>query len=446
MRFLLSYFLTIILSTSLIADIIHVPSDYGTIQEGINASVDDDVVLIADGVYVGLGNKNLNCLGKRITIQSENGAEYCIIDCENNGRGFIFQNGETGVVDGLTICNGFISYLGGGGIYCEFSNPTIRNCVFQRNIVIGTLTGGGGIYNHYSSPVIEDCVFVGNSDGEGTIYGGGGIYNLDGEPVITNCVFEGNEVELRGGGIFNLYSRATVVNCVFKNNASLFGFGGGVANWESDATIINCLFVGNSAWGNGGGVLNYLSATVITNCTFNDNTANSGEGIYNWNRDNSGVRITNCIIWDEMINIEGMPSIVNYSNIQGGWTGIENIDANPLWVDYRLLPSSPCIDAGDNELITTLVDLDGNARLMDDKGMPDLGRGLPPIVDMGACEFQGQTHYGDVDSDDKVGLSDLATLLAHYGESDTVYSEGDLDRDGDVDLSDLTVLLSLYSG
>jgi len=50
--------------------------------------------------------------------------------------------------------------------------------------------------------------------------------------------------------------------------------------------------------------------------------------------------------------------------------------------------------------------------------MPDSGNGTPPIVDMGAYEFQGQTCFGDLD--------------------------GDLDRDGDVDLSDLAALLAVY--
>ena len=39
------------LLTSLSATTINIPSDYTTIQEGINASVDGDTVLIAQGIY-----------------------------------------------------------------------------------------------------------------------------------------------------------------------------------------------------------------------------------------------------------------------------------------------------------------------------------------------------------------------------------------------------------
>lgn len=47
---------------------------------------------------------------------------------------------------------------------------------------------------------------------------------------------------------------------------------------------------------------------------------------------------------------------------------------------------------------------------------------------------------GDLDCDYTVGLSDLATLLAAFGESDA----GDIDGDGQTTLADLAVLLSSY--
>ncbi len=52
------------------------------------------------------------------------------------------------------------------------------------------------------------------------------------------------------------------------------------------------------------------------------------------------------------INEENVLNLyVRYSNIDGGWPGIGNIDADPLFVDrenddYTLQPESPCIDAG----------------------------------------------------------------------------------------------------
>ena len=66
----------------------HVPSQYPTIQGGINAAVEGDTVLVADGIYTGWDNKELDFGGKDILLMSENGPANCIIDCEYQGRAF----------------------------------------------------------------------------------------------------------------------------------------------------------------------------------------------------------------------------------------------------------------------------------------------------------------------------------------------------------------------
>jgi len=91
------------------AEELRVPGDFPTIQAAIDASVDGDEVVIANGVYSGEGNKNLDFGGRAITVRSQNGPEACIIDCEEEGRGFWFHSGEsfTSVVQGISIINGF---------------------------------------------------------------------------------------------------------------------------------------------------------------------------------------------------------------------------------------------------------------------------------------------------------------------------------------------------
>ena len=82
------------------------------IQDGIDAAGwrEIDTVLVADGIYTGDGNRNLDFGGKTINVKSENDPENCIIDCENipSAVGFRFQSGEgeSAVVDGFTIQNG----------------------------------------------------------------------------------------------------------------------------------------------------------------------------------------------------------------------------------------------------------------------------------------------------------------------------------------------------
>jgi hypothetical protein len=64
--------------------------------------------------------------------------------------------------------------------------------------------------------------------------------------------------------------------------------------------------------------------------------------------------ITNCILWgdtpDEVYVFGGTPGIT-YSDIQGGFSGEGNIDADPLFADpinddFHLLVGSPCIETG----------------------------------------------------------------------------------------------------
>ena len=68
---LLSSFILVIGDSDLEATTIHVPADSATIQAGINGTVDGDTVLIADGTYIGEGNRDNDFLGKAIVVMSE---------------------------------------------------------------------------------------------------------------------------------------------------------------------------------------------------------------------------------------------------------------------------------------------------------------------------------------------------------------------------------------
>jgi hypothetical protein len=126
------------------------------------------------------------------------------------------------------------------------------------------------------------------------------------------------------------------------------------------------------------------SSPTVTNCTFSGNSASTGgNGMSNGE---SSPTVTNCILWDSGDEIAGDTlTTVTYCDIQGGYSGEGNIDANPLFVDpssnnYRLRPSSPCIDAGTNEGAPT-QDIIGNSRPIDGD------RDGTAITDMGAYEY-----------------------------------------------------------
>jgi len=167
--------------------------------------------------------------------------------------------------------------------------------------------------------------------------------------------------------------------------------------------------------------------------------------------------VVNTITWnnnpDEIRDIAGATTTVNYSDVQGGWPGpgANNIDADPLFVDpdngdYRLQAGSPCIDAGHNWAIAgiTDIDLDGNPRFAADKNDFDPGCGVPVVVDMGAYEFQGDpfpVKFGDINGDGIVGIVDFLALLGNWGQCEPGCCHADLDIDGDVGITDFLLLL-----
>ncbi len=151
---------------------------------------------------------------------------------------------------------------------------------------------------------------------------------------------------------------------------------------------------------------------------------------------------------------------VAYTDVEGGQSDVHieaggllnwldgNIDADPLFVDpdngdFRLQPGSPCIDAGDNTAVPkgTTTDLDGNPRFVDDPDTPDTGFGDPPVVDMGAYEFQGASPcpWDCGDNDGNVGIVDFLALLAQWG------GRGSCDFDGGgVGINDFLDLLAAW--
>jgi len=77
---------------------------------------------------------------------------------------------------------------------------------------------------------------------------------------------------------------------------------------------------------------------------------------------------------------------ITYSDIQGGWPGEGNIDAEPLFVDpdsgdYHLTDYSPCIGAG---IMTTDVpteDFEGDPRPNPTESNPDMGADENPLAE-----------------------------------------------------------------
>jgi len=250
-------------------------------------------VIVKNGTYTGTGNRDLDFYGKAITLKSQEGPEFCVIDCEGRSsarhRGFYFYSGETqdSVIDGFTIKNGLTKF--GGAILCEYSLkgescPTIKNNSIIDNETYDYNGGdmGGGICARSCSPWILNNEIISNESGSGggiscyggcnaritgnriignkASYEGGGIAcTLQSSPTIFENTISGNWTERYGGGIYCMSSSPEIRNNrITENTASNdweFGWGGGIGCYKSGKPkIIDNIISYNRALFDGGGI------------------------------------------------------------------------------------------------------------------------------------------------------------------------------------------------
>ena len=178
---------------------------FDTIQEGLDAADDGDTVLVADGDYTGSGNKELDFAGKSIILRSISGASLTTIDCDESGRAFDFDDGETAgaAVIGFEITNGQAGY--GGAIKCTYSHPQFHNCRITSNTATNL---GGGIYSTYSTPTLSDCVISNNEPNAVWTFNGGARIEETVQLISNNWL--GQNVILSGNGIMHIDSNSII--------------------------------------------------------------------------------------------------------------------------------------------------------------------------------------------------------------------------------------------
>ena len=302
--------------------------DFPTIQAALSAAVDGDTIELANGTFTRDGNRNLDFLGKAVTLRSQNGnPDSCTIDCQRTGRGVVFHSGEgeASVLEGVKIYNAHPDDYG-GGIYCSNSSPTIRNCIIRGN----KASDGAGVHCYDASPTFENCQIAGNwadswhggvdcyhssptfincaitnnralhGGGVGcfdspaefidcTISGnratllGGGVHSNDASPRFVRCVISDNVTTTQGsladgGGVFCVGGAPVFMECIIRGNQACLG--GGVYCEETLAEFTNCLIKNNYAHYCGGGVYSRLYSPVFTQCTIVSNAAPHGAGLY----------------------------------------------------------------------------------------------------------------------------------------------------------------------
>jgi len=302
--------------------------------------------------------------GRAITVKSVGGADKCIIDCENSGRGFYFHSGETSssVVEGFTIKNGNVGGGEGGGVYCYQSSPTFNNCNISNNRAYY----GGGVYCYpNSSPTFNNCVISNNTASN---YNGGGVLCGDNSnPTFNNCNISNNTASDYGGGVLcGGNSNPTFNNCNISNNTVVYWYGGGVFCSQSSPTFNNCVVSNNGASYGGGVACSGSGNPTFKNSIIWGNSAPIGNQIYTA----SGCTVT--LSYCDYAN--GTNDVKGYGTVNAD----NCINSDPQFVDptnknYRLKSTSPCIDIGNNSYIPSGIttDLDGKPRIYN--GTVDLG-------------------------------------------------------------------------
>ena len=296
---------------------------------------------------------------------------------DGQGGGMMLA-GTEGTLDNMTITNNTANGAHGGGIWTNSSGDDEPGWVMTNSLISGNHADqlGGGITFAWSHPTVINTIISGNT----SYWGGGGVsginsgFTLEGVTISDNWTYSG------GGGIFAFgplesADPPVIKDCIVMGNEAEDDGGGILLNDNIDAVINRTFVLNNHAAGYIGGIDVMATTTEITNVTVSGNTAGGGGGI--GISENANVNITNSILWNntntEIMYMSGSVD-VTYSDIQGGYTGVGNIDANPFFVDvdavdFGLQIDSPCIDTG-----TADLDQDGVEDISDFIGIaPDMG-------------------------------------------------------------------------
>jgi predicted outer membrane repeat protein len=316
-------------------------------------------------------------------------------------------------------------YAGDGAINPDMRDPNRYPTILSGDLLgddlQGTLNRDDNSYHVVTArgllppPRLDGfTIQSGQADGTDPNQFGGGLYVTAGSPEVLNCTFRSNTAVF-GGAIAAVHAAPVLGNCKLTGNQALL-FGGALYNEDGAVVLTNGLIVGNSAGQaaalGSSALYNVGGSITLNDCTVADNAAPKGMAITSlvWGSPALGqIMATNSILHnggDEIFSTDPCAVVVAYSDVQGGWSGIGNLNADPHFVnpgrwsiggdwidgDYRLMSDSSCIDQGDKtRLPVDTLDLDGNGNASE--ALPVDLNGNPRVlglqVDMGAYEQLG---------------------------------------------------------
>ena len=386
--------------------------------------------------------------------------------------GITFQNGRNG------------GQAAGLSVHTNYADITIADCFFSNNVSTGTSYGdGGGVRARSQNEgviTISGNTFSGNSG----YYGGGAwaISYLNGTVVYEDNRFSGNNARYSYGGAYGYSTRGSVTysHNEFYGNSATYSGGGAWADTGTHSSYNGILIFTNNVFRdnsvttfNGGGAYAQAGSgsAIILNNTFYNNTAQQdGGGLYvNVDYTITDGFLANNIVWGNTANGVGADIYVNdawngvvgtpvtllnnlYADfvIQNGnnLTSSDNIDgqAPELTADLHLMANSPCLDSGTDAVPDppglSLLDIDGNARVVDGDGNGS------SIIDMGADEYF-VPDPGDITGDGTIDLGDAILSLklsSDTGEGEIYFSTADVNNDNQVGVEEVLFILQTLSG
>lgn len=290
------------------------------IQAAADAVATNGTVWVTNGIYFVAVPVTAN---KALTLRSVNGSASTVVDGNNASR-CLLVTATSVTVSGFTFQRGYDAGSG-GGVYVGATGFSISNCVVAS---CAAQYGAGVLFEVAGSGLIDRCI-VQNTVGSGD---GGGVF-LKAGVTIRNSLIYGNSA-YNGGGLF-FYSGGSAVNCTLTGNHAT---NGGGLFFSGSGSAVNSILYGNTA---AYGANHYMLGGSLTYCCATPQPSGNG-------------------------NIDADPQ---FSSASG--------------YDYRLLPSSPCLNSGSNADAGGTLDLDGHPRILGytvDRGCYELLG--PPFVDI----------------------------------------------------------------
>ena len=204
-------------------------------------------------------------------------------------------------------------------------------------------------------------------------------FDPDATGIMAYPVIDANDM-----GTVLTFNQEEDPNCMLSGFVLTGGYGhpaGAIACINSSPTIRNCLIVGNRCIDPGiddpiGAVIYCVdSNSIFENCTIADNYAGeNGVALYSVD---CNVIMENSIIWgnlpEQALVESGNDPIIIYSDVEGGWPEIGNIDEDPNFIQpgYWANPTEPDLlptDPYDPDAIW----IDGDYHLMSEAGRWDM--------------------------------------------------------------------------